>query len=168
MERLWTPWRMEYLTSEKDDGCVFCNMLEAGDDRACHILHRGEHAFIVLNRYPYNNGHLLILPYEHVGTLETLDDAVLMEIMRLVNKSIAALRMTMSPDGFNIGVNLGKAAGAGVDDHVHVHVVPRWSGDTNFMAVLAGTRMVPEMLDSTCNRLTGALQKLLESSDDKG
>ena len=143
-------------------------MLEAGDDPACLILHRGEHSFVVLNRYPYNNGHLMVVPYAHVDTLESLDGASLLEIMNLVNKSMAALRETMQPDGYNVGANLGKAAGAGVDDHVHVHVVPRWSGDTNFMTVLAGTRMVPELLDSTCNRLTEALRSSLvgESEQD--
>ena len=163
MDRLWTPWRMEYILSDKEDGCIFCKMLEAGDDPGCLILHRGDQAFVVLNRYPYNNGHLLVVPYEHVATLEDLDDGALMELMQLVNRGMAALRQTMSPDGFNIGVNLGKAAGAGVDDHVHVHVVPRWDGDTNFMAVLAGTRMVPEMLEQTCSRLTQALREGIEA-----
>lgn len=159
MQRLWTPWRMEYILSEKSDGCIFCEMLEAGDDRACHILHRGQRAFAVLNRYPYNNGHLMVVPYEHVATLEDLDDETLLDLMRLVNKGLAALRQTMNPDGFNIGANVGKAAGAGVEDHVHIHVVPRWEGDTNFMAVLAGTRMVPEMLSQTCDRLTAVFEE---------
>jgi ATP adenylyltransferase len=159
MERLWTPWRMEYIMSDKDGGCVFCEMLKADDDEGCLIAHRGQKAFVVLNRYPYNNGHLMVVPYDHVDTLEDLDGDTLLELMQLVNKGMAALRQIMSPDGFNIGVNLGKSAGAGIDDHVHVHVVPRWEGDTNFMAVLAGTRMVPEMLDSTCSRLTAALRE---------
>ena len=163
MERLWTPWRMEYIRAEKSDGCVLCQIQEAGDDPGCLIIHRGQHAFVVLNRYPYNNGHLMVVPYHHTSTLEELDDDTLMELMLLVNKSMGALRETMAPDGFNIGVNLGKAAGAGIDDHVHVHVVPRWEGDTNFMAVLAGTRMVPEMLEETCNRLTGVLRKSLDT-----
>ena len=157
---------MEYILSEKSEGCIFCDMLAAGDDRACHILHRGQQAFVVLNRYPYNNGHLLVVPYEHVATLEALDDETLMELMQLVNRAMAALRQTMSPNGFNIGVNLGKAAGAGVDDHMHVHVVPRWEGDTNFMAVLAGTRMVPEMLDQTCSRLAAVFRESFEESDE--
>jgi len=164
MERLWTPWRLEYITGDKDDGCVFCKMSNAGKDQECLITYRGQKAFVVLNRYPYNNGHLMVVPYEHVDTLEALDDDTLMELMRLVNKGMAALRQIMSPNGFNIGVNLGKAAGAGIDDHVHVHVVPRWEGDTNFMAVLAGTRMVPEMLESTCSRLTAALKESIEDS----
>lgn len=159
MERLWTPWRMEYILSDKADGCIFCQMIEAGDDRACHILHRGQRAFAVLNRYPYNNGHLMVVPYEHVASLEDLDEETLSELMQLVNKGMAALRKTTNPHGFNIGVNLGKAAGAGVDDHVHIHVVPRWEGDTNFMTILAGTRMVPEMLDQTCSRLGAAFEE---------
>jgi ATP adenylyltransferase len=163
MERLWTPWRMEYLQADKPDGCIFCMMLASDDDKSCLILHRGRKAFVVLNRYPYNNGHLMVVPHDHVNTLEDLDDDTLMELMQLVNKGMAALRETMSPHGFNIGVNLGKAAGAGIDDHVHVHVVPRWDGDTNFMAVLAGTRMMPEMLDQTCSRLTAVLRKSLET-----
>ena len=163
MERLWTPWRMEYILSKKSGQCIFCDMLEAGDDRSCYILHRGQRAFVVLNRYPYNNGHLMVVPYEHVASLEDLDEKTLSELMQLVNKGMAALRETMNPHGFNIGANLGKAAGAGVDDHVHIHVVPRWEGDTNFMTILAGIRMVPEMLDQTCSRLGAAFE---ESSDE--
>lgn len=163
MERLWTPWRMEYILSKKSGQCIFCDMLEAGDDRSCYILHRGQRAFVVLNRYPYNNGHLMVVPYEHVASLEDLDEKTLSELMQLVNKGMAALRETMNPHGFNIGANLGKAAGAGVDDHVHIHVVPRWEGDTNFMTTLANTRMVPEMLDQTCSRLGAAFE---ESSDE--
>ena len=164
MERLWTPWRMEYLQAEKPDGCIFCMMLASEDDKGCLILHRGQKAFVVLNRYPYNNGHLMVVPHDHVNTLEDLDDDTLMELMLLVNKGMGALRQTMNPDGFNIGANLGKAAGAGIDDHMHMHVVPRWEGDTNFMAVLAGTRMMPEMLDQTCSRLTAVLKASIESS----
>ena len=163
MERLWTPWRMEFILSEKSGQCIFCDMLEAGDDLSCHILHRGQRAFVVLNRYPYNNGHLMIVPYEHVARLEDLDEKTLSELMQLVNKGMAALRETMNPHGFNIGANLGKGAGAGVDDHVHIHVVPRWEGDTNFMTILAGIRMVPEMLDQTCSRLGAAFE---ESSNE--
>jgi ATP adenylyltransferase len=154
---------MEYITAEKSDDCVLCEMQDAGDDPGCLIIHRGQHAFVVLNRYPYNNGHLMVVPYNHASTLEELDDDTLMELMLLVNRGIGALRETMAPDGFNIGVNLGKAAGAGIDDHVHVHVVPRWEGDTNFMAVLAGTRMVPEMLEETCSRLTAVLKESLDT-----
>jgi len=159
MERLWTPWRMEYILSKKSGQCIFCDMLEAGDDRSCHILHRGQQAFVVLNRYPYNTGHLMVVPYEHVASLEDLDEKTLSELMQLVNKGMAALRETMNPHGFNIGANLGKAAGAGVDDHVHIHVVPRWEGDTNFMTILAGIRVVPEMLDQTCSRLGAAFEE---------
>jgi len=155
MEHLWTPWRMEYILSEKPKHCIFCEMIKADDDRARHVLCRGKRAFVVLNRYPYNNGHLMVAPYEHAASLEELDAETLLELMQLVNKALAALRRAMNPHGFN---NLGKVAGAGVEDHVHIHIVPRWEGDTNYMPILAETRVIPEMLDQTYDRLRAALE----------
>ncbi len=160
MQRLWTPWRMEYIEQEKtEEGCIFCNKISAGDDRKEHILWRGKHAYITLNLYPYNNGHLLVVPYEHVPGLEDLSPEALAEVGDLVIFSLLLLRETMNPEGFNIGVNQGKSAGAGVADHVHVHVVPRWGGDTNFMTVVAGTRVIPEWIDRTYDRLMETLEK---------
>ncbi len=160
MKRLWTPWRMAYLKGSKEKGCIFCNKIRASkrSDRKNLVVWRGERAFIVLNLYPYSNGHLMVAPYEHVGELEALDGETLQEMMLLVVKSIRALRRMMNPQGFNIGANLGRVAGAGVDDHVHLHVVPRWGGDTNFMPVLAETRMIPELLPQTYAKLQKAMQ----------
>ena len=153
MDQLWSPWRLDYILGDKGDGCVFCEKLVVGDDRAEHILWRGEHTFMALNRYPYNNGHLLILPYAHVDSLEALPVEALAEMMILANRGMAALRQTMSPHGFNLGVNLGKVAGAGIESHVHLHVVPRWGGDTNFMTTVGETRNIPETLDQAYDRL---------------
>jgi ATP adenylyltransferase len=156
MKRLWTPWRMAYLTgantSQPSSGCVFCAKVGAPDESE-HMLYRGQFAFITLNRYPYNNGHLMIIPYAHVASLENLDPPTLTELMLLTNRGLAALRQAYHPDGFNIGVNLGQAAGAGVADHVHIHIVPRWSADTNFMPIVGETRVIPETLDQTYARL---------------
>ncbi len=158
-QRLWSPWRMAYLTGEDKkplDGCIFCAKLAAGDDAGEHILYRGRTAYVTLNRFPYNNGHLMIVPNAHVPSFEQLDAATLAEMMRLLNDSLAALRRELRPDGFNVGANLGAVAGAGVADHVHLHVVPRWGGDTNFMPVLGDTRVIPELLSQTYERLKKA------------
>lgn len=161
MEHLWTPWRMEYIRSDKQAGCVFCDMLAAGDDRERLIVYRSERAFIVLNKYPYNNGHLMAVPYRHVDTLEALEPEELADVMGLVTLGIRALRACMQPEGFNVGANIGRVAGAGVRDHVHLHVVPRWGGDTNFMPILADVRIIPELLGDTYHQLKGALEGLL-------
>jgi ATP adenylyltransferase len=155
MDHLWTPWRMAYLRGEDPvpEGCIFCNKLKAEDDAAEHILTRGERAFVILNRYPYNNGHLMVVPYKHVASLEDLDAATRGELMDQVTRSLKALRAASKPDGFNIGVNIGQVAGAGVADHVHLHVVPRWGGDTNYMPIIGNTRVIPELLDETYRQL---------------
>lgn len=153
MEHLFAPWRMDYILSAKQPECIFCDMLEEGDDRGPLILHRGQRAFLVLNKYPYNNGHFMSVPYRHVDTLEDLAPEELTEIMLLVAHGMRALRHLLHPEGFNIGANVGEVAGAGVKDHVHVHVVPRWSSDTNYMSVLAGTRVIPQALAETYDQL---------------
>ncbi len=155
---------MPYLKAPKGTetrGCIFCDKLRAGreKDREHLVLERGARAFIVMNLYPYTNGHLMVAPYEHSGELESLDGETLKEIMLLVGKSIRALRRVMNPQGFNVGANLGRVAGAGVEDHVHFHIVPRWNGDTNFMPVLAETRLIPELLPDTYDKLFQALQQ---------
>ncbi|MBI2939082.1 MAG: HIT domain-containing protein [Chloroflexi bacterium] len=155
-ERLWTPWRMEFIVSKKDGECIFCAKPREARDRENYILARGVHAYIILNAYPYNNGHLMAVPYAHVPTLEQLDPATAAELMALTQRSLVALRRALSPDGFNVGMNIGRAAGAGIADHVHLHVVPRWSGDTNFMPVIADTRLLPELLAATRERLMQA------------
>jgi ATP adenylyltransferase len=158
MRHLWSPWRLEYLTAPKTEGCIFCDAVESDDDRENLVLLRGERAFLILNRYPYNNGHLMVVPYAHIPSLEDLDAATLTEIMLLLKRGLAALRVAMVPDGFNIGANLGQVAGAGVQDHVHLHVVPRWTGDTNFMSVIGDMRVVPQTWLQTYDDLRAALR----------
>lgn len=164
MKRLWTPWRMAYLKAPKGaetGGCIFCDKINAPaeKDRDNLVLYRGERAFVMLNLYPYANGHLLVAPYRHTGDLTDLDKETLAEMMQLVNKCIRVLRRVLNPQGLNVGANLGRAAGAGVEDHVHLHVVPRWVGDTNFMPVLSDTRMIPELLPQTYDSMRTAFQE---------
>ena len=157
MKHLWSPWRLEYLAAPKAEACFFCQGVEGNDDRDNLILFRGERAFIILNRYPYNNGHFMVVPYAHVPSLEDLDVPTLTEMMLLLNRGLAALRKAMAPDGFNVGVNLGQVAGAGIKEHVHIHAVPRWSGDTNFMPVVGDMRVVPQTWLQTYDDLKAAL-----------
>lgn len=159
MKRLWAPWRMEYILGERTGECFFCAKAKENKDRENYILYRGQRCFIMLNIYPYNNGHLMIAPYQHAASLEDLDEETLTELMFLVNKGLRLLRRVLNPQGFNIGINLGKAAGAGIEEHVHIHIVPRWEGDTNFMPVFAGTKVIPELLDGTYEKLMAALEK---------
>lgn len=156
MERLWTPWRRAYIegaTATRSDECFLCAKAAEHEDRANLILTRGEHAYVLLNLYPYNSGHLMVAPYTHSGDLVALEPVAADELMHLTRRSVDALKRAYRPDGFNVGMNLGKSAGAGVPDHVHVHVVPRWSGDTNFMPVLGQTKVLPESLVQTYERL---------------
>jgi ATP adenylyltransferase len=153
---------MAYVSAEHGDeyegpSCVFCDLPARGDDAATYILHRGERAFVIMNLYPYNNGHLMIVPYAHTDTIAALDEPTLTEMMMLARRSQAVLEERMRPQGFNIGVNQGRVAGAGIEDHLHVHVVPRWGGDTNFMPVLGEARVLPEALDATWDRLRSRL-----------
>jgi ATP adenylyltransferase len=145
-KRLWAPWRLEYIQGPKPDECIFCEALESDDDAATYVVHRGERCFVILNAYPYTSGHVMVAPNEHVDSLEALGPETLLELMTLTQRSLAAIREAYGPDGFNLGVNQGKVAGAGVEDHVHLHVVPRWEGDTNFMAVVGDVRVLPQSL----------------------
>ena len=153
---MWAPWRLDYIKGPKPDECVFCAKPREDDDEASYVLHRGEACFVILNAYPYNNGHAMVAPYEHVGSLEDLDEPALLELMTLTQRLLGALREVYAPEGFNVGVNLGEAAGAGVKDHVHLHVVPRWAGDTNFMPVIGDTRVLPQSLDDSFRALRTA------------
>jgi ATP adenylyltransferase len=155
MNQLWTPWRMTYLTqrSAPIGECVFCVKARSDDDATHHVLHRGQHCFLTLNLYPYNNGHLLVVPFRHVASLEDLDDAELAELMLITQQALRVLRAAYNPQGFNIGINLGEAAGAGIAAHLHQHIVPRWSGDTSYMTVIGETRTIPEWIDQTYQRL---------------
>jgi ATP adenylyltransferase len=150
MKQLWAPWRMTYLRGEHKpvEGCVFCHKVDAAD-AAEHVLYRGSTCFVVLNRYPYSNGHMMVVPYAHVSSLTALSDEVLLEVFQLVRKVEHVLISAAAPQGFNVGINEGQAAGAGIEEHLHVHVVPRWEGDANYMTVIAGTRVIPESLDET-------------------
>jgi len=155
-ERLWAPWRLEYVSgAAESDGCIFCEK-PGQDDDAALIVHRGARAYVVLNLYPYTNGHLMVAPYRHLATPAELDADERADVWQLMADSIAALKVAMGPAGFNCGVNLGRAAGAGVEGHLHVHVVPRWNGDTNFMPVLADVRVMPEHLSRTLERVRDA------------
>lgn len=188
MDRLWTPWRYAYITGGKKDArkgvpealdawpgdqeCVFCNMIAAADwavshgmpaveaEQAIHLLERGKSCFLVLNGFPYNNGHLMAVPYQHEASLAELPLSTAEEMMRLARRAERAIRQVYRPDGLNLGLNLGESAGAGVAAHLHLHALPRWSGDTNFMTVVGETRILPEMLDASWERLRQALSSL--------
>ncbi len=159
MQRLWTPWRMEYLVSDKKTDCIFCAALKQANDRETFIVYRGEHTFVMLNKYPYNNGHLMVVPYQHSADLSSLGAETQAELMRTIGHSIQWLQAASKPEGFNVGMNLGKVAGAGVADHLHFHVVPRWVGDTNFMTISAETRVIAEWLDDTWTRLRRVIEQ---------
>jgi ATP adenylyltransferase len=146
MDKLWAPWRMEYIMQEKPSGCIFCDRPREERDRENLILHRGEHAFVIMNFYPYNNGHLMIVPYRHTADLSSLSEAERLEMMELLGRCTAILTAEMHSQGFNIGMNLGRVAGAGIDDHLHFHIVPRWNGDTNFMPVTGHTKVLSQGL----------------------
>jgi len=151
---MWAPWRMRYITAEHTGGyegpsCVFCDLPAQDDDARTYILHRGEHAFVIMNLYPYNNGHLMLVPYVHVDSLRAVPAPALAEMMALAQRAQEVLELTMRPQGFNLGINQGRAAGAGIADHVHMHIVPRWVGDTNFMPALGDVRVMPQHLDET-------------------
>lgn len=156
MERIWAPWRIEYLTQPKSDACIFC---EEDDDRDLLILRRTPSVRVMLNRFPYVNGHLMIAPTRHTADLDALTDAEMLELFRTVALCRGVLAEASGPAGFNIGINLGKAAGAGISEHLHIHVVPRWSGDNNFMSVVTDVRVLPEALLATYVRLLPLFQK---------
>jgi ATP adenylyltransferase len=161
MERLWTPWRRAFIegaTADTQAGCFLCTKPAEHDDRANLILWRGERAYVLMNLYPYNSGHLMIAPYAHTGDLATLESATAQEIMTFTQRCVGVLQQAYRPEGFNIGMNLGQPAGAGVPDHLHVHTVPRWTGDTNFMPIVAGTKVLHETLDQTYARLAPLFQ----------
>ena len=157
MERLWAPWRMQYIGGEQRPGCLFCRVIEHPEDPDAElVLWRPEGAIVLLNKFPYNPGHALVAPIAHVSTLEDLDDGQSVDLTRALRRTLGALRSAMNPHGFNVGANIGTAAGAGVPDHVHLHVVPRWNGDTNFMAVIDDVKIVNEALAQTAEKLKRA------------
>ncbi len=154
MNHLWSPWRMAYIENNtKVDGCVFCMMQEMEDSAENLIAYRGERAFVILNRYPYTSGHLMVVPFEHKSNFETLDSETRAEMMELTTRCMTVLRKIYNPHAFNMGANIGEAAGAGILEHVHIHIVPRWAGDTNFMSAVGETRVLPESLENTYARV---------------
>jgi len=160
MKILWAPWRIEYIRSPKHEGCIFCDFPRENRDEERLILYRGEHSFVIMNNYPYNPGHVMVAPYRHVANWEELTEEELLEIMKLSQMMIRVLKRVMSPHGFNMGVNLGRVAGAGIEDHVHLHIVPRWNGDTNFMPVIADTKVIPESLEEAYRELKAAIEEM--------
>jgi ATP adenylyltransferase len=160
-DRLWTPWRMEYIKSaggEDQPECIFCDLPARDDDEKNLILARSEKAFVILNAFPYNAGHVMVAPFRHVGEVEDVDADELADLDALLQRSIRALKEEYAPHGFNVGMNLGRVAGAGIPDHVHWHVVPRWNGDTNFMPVVGQTKVLPELLEESFQRLSARLR----------
>lgn len=157
---LWAPWRIEYVTSAKGGECIFCAAASADDNAARLVVERSSHCLTMLNAFPYAPGHVMIVPYRHVDGLDDLTAHELLELMQLARRAIAALNDAMAPAGFNVGLNLGVVAGAGIADHLHMHVVPRWQGDTNFMPVLADTHVLPQALDAARHELLAAIRRL--------
>ena len=154
MKQLWSPWRMAYIQSPKTQtGCVFCKALAEADGPKNLIVTRGENAFVILNRYPYTSGHLMVLPYKHVQRLPELDDATRAEMMEMASHATKVLQKVYQAEGFNLGANIGAAAGAGIEEHIHLHIVPRWNGDTNFMSSVGETRVLPEALEESCRKI---------------
>lgn len=157
MQHIWTPWRMKYIQeNKKDSDCIFCQALTQPDGSDNLVLFRGENVFVILNRYPYTSGHVMVVPMIHKPILEELDAIIRVEIMELTTQCVAVLRAVYHPEGFNIGMNIGAIAGAGIADHVHMHIVPRWAGDTSFMSTLGQTRVLPESLEETYQRILNA------------
>jgi len=160
MKRLWAPWRIDYIRSPKENGCIFCSKSESLNDRDNLVLFRGNHAFVLMNLYPYTNGHLMISPYQHTSDSQNVSQECLAEIMYLGNESMRILKQCMKTEGFNFGANIGKAGGAGIEEHIHYHIVPRWSGDTNFMPVLGHTKVMMEGLQDTWDTLKPYFEKI--------
>lgn len=163
MKQLWAPWRMEYILSEVEGGdetCIFCDFPSQNKDAEHLIAYRSDSCFVILNRFPYNNGHLMVVPYKHTRDVLELTDDEMLDLQQTINKSVQVLRNVMRPHAMNIGMNLGRTAGAGIDEHIHYHIVPRWNGDTNFMPVISGTKVVSESLEASFQKITAEFSKL--------
>ena len=157
--RIWAPWRLAYVkdaSKDNEEECIFCAKPAAGDDEASLIIHRGERCFVILNLFPYTNGHLMVAPYDHIGRIQDLPSETVAEMMALAQAAMGRLEDVYDPHGFNVGFNQGRVAGAGVEHHIHLHVVPRWGGDTNFMPVIADTKVMPQTLEQSFEALKGA------------
>jgi len=163
MDWLWSPWRLPYVTGPKEPGCVFCAARDAGADHPL-VVWAGTAAFVILNKYPYNNGHLMVVPHRHLSLLGSLTPDELQEVALLTQRVEAVLQEAYGPAGINVGINLGKAAGAGIDDHLHIHLVPRWAGDTNFITAIGGTRVLPEALEDAALRLRPIFRSVMAAA----
>lgn len=166
MDRLWAPWRMGYIVNNSKDhtSCFLCEARKQNDDRKNYVLYRGRHSYVIMNLYPYNNGHLLVVPYAHVPDMNALSIDALTDLMKCTQDSLNALKQDMNPEGFNIGINIGKVAGAGLPEHMHIQIVPRWTGDTSYLTVFDETRVMPELLDGTYERLRPYFEKIKENT----
>jgi len=164
MDRLWAPWRIEYVRLEKMEGCIFCELPRENKDEENLILYRGKYAFLIMNNYPYNPGHVMVAPYRHVGEFENLSAEEVEDIYTLASLAVKAIKNVMKPQGFNMGINIGRVAGAGVEGHVHMHIVPRWNGDTNFMPVVANTKVIVQGLKENYRELKEEIERLTSSS----
>ena len=162
MDRLWAPWRMGYIVNNSKDhtSCFLCEARKQNDDRKNYVLYRGRHSYVIMNLYPYNNGHLLVVPYAHVPDMNALSIDALPDLMKCTQDSLNALKQVMNPEGFNIGINIGKVAGAGLPEHMHIQIVPRWTGDTSYLTVFDETRVMPELLNGTYDRLRPYFEKI--------
>ena len=168
MDTLWTPWRSTYMTAKKEKGgCIFCEALGRADDENTLVVYRGEHCFVILNRYPYTSGHLMVAPNTHVSRLTAISEEAAQEMMRLVRTAETAIERAYTPDGFNLGMNLGEAAGAGIEQHIHMHVLPRWRGDANFMTSIGSTRIIPEDLSETYRKLSAEFRGLRNGAGEE-
>jgi ATP adenylyltransferase len=156
VKQLWAPWRMDYILSEKTRGCILCELLKEDKDRENLVLYRSSHNFVVMNRFPYNNGHVMVVPYRHAPSLDEFDDETMLDFMRVTRHAVGSIKKAFGPEGFNIGINIGKIAGAGMEEHMHLHMVPRWAGDTSFMTVFDEIRVIPEHVLSTYDKLFAA------------
>jgi ATP adenylyltransferase len=152
-KHIWAPWRMEYIIGKKAKECIFCLDEDRAHDKEKLVLYRSSLSFVIMNRYPYNNGHLMVAPFKHLPTLEEMDGETAQDMFMMLKKSMSVLRVCLKAEGFNVGINTGRAGGAGVEDHLHVHIVPRWNGDINFMPVLGDVRVIPEHLEATYNKI---------------
>tara|TARA_Y100000590_G_C15243322_1_gene834655 strand:- start:50 stop:547 length:498 start_codon:yes stop_codon:yes gene_type:complete len=164
MDKLWAPWRIDYIRAPKYDGCVFCSKHESENDQKNLVLFKGSSSFVLMNLYPYSNGHLMLAPYQHTSDPSKLSKETNLEIIEMANQSMEILRMVMKAEGFNFGANVGKVAGAGIEEHVHYHIVPRWSGDTNFMPVLGKTKVIMEALEASWDMLKPHYNKIQNPS----
>ena len=160
MDHLWTPWRSTYMKEKRENSkCIFCAAVQASEDESNLVVYRARHSFVILNRYPYTSGHLMIAPYKHISRLAQAEESAAEEMMRLMRRAEQVLELVYQPDGLNLGMNLGEAAGAGIEQHIHMHVLPRWKGDANFMTPIGNTRIIPEALEETYSKLRGGFDQ---------